>query len=41
MDTIIMNSENSKNSARLKLLVTFLDKINLIKSDKYCCFTKP
>ena len=35
MDTIFMNSENSKTSAPHRLLLNLLDKINLKKSDKY------
>ena len=34
MDTIFMNSENSKISDPLRLLLNLLDKINLKKSDK-------
>ena len=35
MDTILMNSENSKTSDPLRLLLNLLDKINLKRSDKY------
>ena len=35
MDTIFMNSENSKTSNPHKLLLNLLDKINLKRSDKY------
>ena len=35
MDTIFMNSENSKTSDPHRLLVNLLDKINLKRSDKY------
>ena len=35
MDTIFMNSENSKTSDPLRLLLNLLDKINLKRSDKY------
>ena len=34
MDTIFMNSENSKKSAPHRLLLNLSDKINLKKSDK-------
>ena len=34
MDTIFMNSENSKTSDPHKLLLNLLDKINLTRSDK-------
>ena len=33
MDTIFMNSENSKTSDPHRLLLNFLDKINLKRSD--------
>ena len=35
MDTKFMNSENSKTSGPHKLLLIFLDKINVKRSDKY------
>ena len=35
MDTIFMNSENSKTSNPHRLLLNLLDKINLKRSDKY------
>ena len=35
MDTIFMNSENSKTSDLHKLLLNLLDKITLEKSSKY------
>ena len=35
MDTIFMNSENSKTSDPHKLLFNLLDKINIKRSDKY------
>ena len=35
MDTIFMNSENSKTSAPHRLLLNLSDKINLKRSDKY------
>ena len=35
MDTIFMNSENSKTSDPHRLLVNLSDKINLKRSDKY------
>ena len=35
MDTIFMNSENSKTSDPHKLLLNLSDKINLKRSDKY------
>ena len=35
MDTIFMNSENSKISDLHRLLLNLLDKINLKRSDKY------
>ena len=34
MDTIFLNSENSKTSDPQKLLLNLLDKINLKRSDK-------
>ena len=35
MDTIFLNSENSKTSDTHRLLLNFSDKINLKRSDKY------
>ena len=35
MDTIFMNSENSKTSDPHRLLLNLTDKINLRRSDKY------
>ena len=35
MDTIFMNSRNSKTSDRYRLLRNLSDKINLKRSDKY------
>ena len=35
MDTIFMNSENSKTSDPYRLLFNLSDKINLKRSDKY------
>ena len=35
MDTMIMNSKNSKTSDPHKLLLNLTDKINLKRSDKY------
>ena len=35
MDTIFMNSENSKTSDPHRLLINFTGTINLKKSDKY------
>ena len=35
MDTLFMNSENSKTSDPHRLLLYLLDKINLKSSDKY------
>ena len=35
MDTIFMNSKNSKMSDPHRLLLNFTDKINLKRSDKY------
>ena len=35
MDTIFMNSENSKTSDPHRLLLNLLDKRNLKRSDKY------
>ena len=35
MDTIFMNSENSKVSETYRLLLNLVDKVNLKKRDKY------
>ena len=35
MDTIFMNSKNSKTSDPQRLLLNLVDKINLKRSDKY------
>ena len=35
MDTIFLNSENSKTSEHYRLLLNLTDKINLKRSDKY------
>ena len=35
MDTIFMNSENSKTSDPQRILLTLTDKINLQRSNKY------
>ena len=35
MDTILMNSENSKTSDPHRKLLSLLDKINLNRNDKY------
>ena len=35
MDTTFMNSDNSKRSEPHRLLLSFTDKINLKRSDKY------
>ena len=35
MDTIFLNSENSKTFDTHRLLLNFLDKINLNRKDKY------
>ena len=39
MDTIFINSENSKTSDPHRLLVNLSDKINLKRSDKYVAFS--
>ena len=39
MDTIFMNSENSKTFDPHRLLLNLTDKINLKRSD-ICCFIK-
>ena len=38
MDTVFMNSPNSKKSDRNRLLPNLLDKINLRRSDIYMLF---
>ena len=38
MDTIFMNSENSKTSDPHRLLLNISDKINLKRSDKYVAY---
>ena len=35
MDTILLNSKNSKTSGPYRLLLNLTDKINLKRSDKY------
>ena len=35
METIFLNSENSKTSDPHRLLLSFTDKINLKRSDQY------
>ena len=35
MDTVFMNSENSRTSDPHKLLINLFDKVNLKGSDKY------
>ena len=35
MDTILMNSGNSKTSEHHRILINLLDKINLKRSNKY------
>ena len=35
MDTIFMNSENSKTFDPFRLIINISDKINLKRSDKY------
>ena len=39
MDTIFMNSRNSKTSDSHRLLSNHLDKINLKRSNKYVCLS--
>ena len=41
MDTLVMNSENSKTSDPHRLLLSLAEKINLNRSDKYCCLSNP
>ena len=40
MDTIFMNSENSKTSDCQRLLLNLSDKINLKEKSEICCFIK-
>ena len=40
VDTIFMNSENSKTSDRHTILLNLSDKINLKRSDKYVALSK-
>ena len=40
MDTLFMNSENSKTSDPHRLLLNLTDKINLKRSDKYVALSK-
>ena len=40
MDTLFMNSENSKTSDPHRLLLILTDKINLKRSDKYVALSK-
>ena len=39
MDTVFMNSVNTKASDPKRLLLNLLDKIHLKRSDKYVAFT--
>ena len=41
MDTIFMNSQNSKSSDSHRLLLNFSDKISLKRSDKYVALSSP
>ena len=41
MDTIFMNSENSKTSAPHVLILKVTDKLDLRGGEKKCCFIKP
>ena len=41
MDTIFMNSENSKTSDPHRLLLNLTDKIDLRKKDKYIALSNP
>ena len=41
MDTIFMNSENSKTSDSQRLLLSHTDKINLKRTDKYVDLSNP
>ena len=40
MNTIFMNSENSKTTDPQRLLPSLTDKINLMRSDKYIALSK-
>ena len=40
MDTIFMNSENSKNSECHVLVLKLTDKLDLRGGQKNCCFSK-
>ena len=40
MDTIFMNSENTKTTDHRRLLLNLIDKINLKRSDKYVALSK-
>ena len=40
MDTIVINSENSKTCFPHRLLLNLLGKINLKRSGKSCCYIK-
>ena len=41
MNTIFMNSENSKTSKYHVLELKLTDKLDLRRSQKKCCFIKP
>ena len=41
IDTIFMNSQNSKSSDSHRLLLTFSDEISLKRSDKYVALSSP
>ena len=41
MDTVFMNSKNSKTSDPHRLILNLTDKINLKKSDKYVALSNP
>ena len=41
MDTISMNSKNSKTPDCYRLLLILTNKINLKRSGKLCCYIKP
>ena len=41
MDTIFLNSENSKTSEPHRLLLNLIDKISLKRCDKYVAFSNP
>ena len=40
MDTIFMNSENTKTSEHNVLVLKFTDKLDLKRGKKNCCFIK-